>query len=408
MMAFTRFTYLPHSDDVVVPGVVFPLFYFDTDTGRCIFGYEPPAVPAGDPVMFSVNGEMHVEQCLRLTEQTITTDEPGFGKFYAGEDHKPHFLAGNGMDYDLALAGDYSRAQMTACGSHDIVQGYTYAVPYRLPFGAGFSDGSNILFHGAGVIEVLQTGYYRLSFNLPFESAASFLVGCSPGACWYSSMDGGVTWAPLPLTRTFDTVHGDRDDNGTLSLPPVDLLLSAGTWLMVGGFDAAAGAIPASPPAWVNGYSGEGGVYNEAWARVEQGSVSVVPVAGSIIAGTTGGYARRLTEVLATLSGASTTIAIPGIFANTKILGVQLRVDDLITFGGGGATWSAAFSGGSFTALALAQLPAKNTKANKMLVGEVASAAVNIVVTPNAGTFSGGNLRAIVYYEQLDAMADVP
>lgn len=354
-------------------------------------------------------GAVHAETFYRAREAAAPLAEADYGKFYANSaDHKPHYMASDGTDYDLALAGDYSRAQMSNCGAWNIMLG-SPASPVPLPFGTGSSDGASIVFHGSGIIEVLQAGAYRLSFNLPFESDGTFLQGCSPGACWYWSLNHGATWSPLILTRTLDTVHGDADDNGALTLPPVEQVLAAGTWLRVGGFRGDTGSpVPTNTPAWVNGDVDEGGVYDESWARVEQGSVGAVPVSSSLIAGTTGGFARRYTEVLTTLSGASTTIPISGIAADTKILGVQLRVDDLITFGGGGATWSAAFSGGSLTALALTRLPAKNTKANKMLVGEVASAAVNIVVTPNAGTFSGGNLRAIVYYEQLDAMADAP
>lgn len=354
-------------------------------------------------------GAVHAETFYRAREAAAPLAEADYGKFYANSaDHKPHYMASDGTDYDLALAGDYSRAQMSNCGAWNIMLG-SPASPVPLPFGTGSSDGASIVFHGSGIIEVLQAGAYRLSFNLPFESDGVLLQGCSPGACWYWSLNHGATWSPLILTRTLDTVHGDADDNGALTLPPVEQVLAAGTWLRVGGFRGNTGSpVPTNTPAWVNGDVDEGGVYDESWARVEQGSVGAVPVSSSLIAGTTGGFARRYTEVLTTLSGASTTIPISGIAADTKILGVQLRVDDLITFGGGGATWSAAFSGGSLTALALTQLPAKNTKANKMLVGEVASAAVNIVVTPNAGTFSGGNLRAIVYYEQFDAMADAP
>jgi hypothetical protein len=174
----------------------------------------------------------------------------------------------------LPLAGGAAlireRAQLENCGAIDIDAG-TYASPVFLTFGSGSHDDPPFTNHGSGIIEVQQAGIYQLSFNLPFESANSFLVGSSPGACWYWSLDSGATWSPLVQTRTLDTVHGDADDNGSLTLPPIEQNLAAGTWLRVGGWR---NGTPSALGVWVNGYSGEGGVFNEAWARVERGVIS--------------------------------------------------------------------------------------------------------------------------------------
>jgi len=162
------------------------------------------------------------------------------------------------------------RAQLENCGSIDI-DGGTYAAPVWLPFASGSHDNPPFTNHGSGIIEVQQAGIYQLSFSLPFEAANSFLVGCSPGACWYWSLDGGATWSPLVQTRTCDTVHGDADDNGALTLPPVEQNLAAGTRLRVGGFRLGTAA---GLGCWVNGYGPEGGVFNESWARIERGQIS--------------------------------------------------------------------------------------------------------------------------------------
>jgi hypothetical protein len=121
--------------------------------------------------------------------------------------------------------------------------------------------------------------------------------------------------------------------------------------------------------------------------------------------GTTGGYVRKVAEATATLSGATTDIAL-AIPTNSKLLGVQFRVGSTITSGDGGTTWNASYSGGSTTSLVTGQSFTSNTKVNKMHVDEVTSAETNITITPDSGTFSGGEIRAIVYYETFVTLDD--
>jgi hypothetical protein len=125
------------------------------------------------------------------------------------------------------------------------------------------------------------------------------------------------------------------------------------------------------------------------------------------LSGGLGGYRQKLAEATASLLGATSTITL-SVPSQAKILAVQLRVDALITSGDGGTSWSSAFTGGSATVIALTQAFAKNTKADKMLPGEVVSGVTDILVTCNGGTFSGGTVRAIVYYEELEPMPDAP
>lgn len=122
------------------------------------------------------------------------------------------------------------------------------------------------------------------------------------------------------------------------------------------------------------------------------------------VQGTSGGLKRNRAEATATLSGASTNIEV-NVPSGAKLLGVQLRVDTAIT-SATGTTWSAAFTGGSSTALASGQAFTQNTKVSKMLEDEISSGEVDITITPNTGTFTGGAVKAIVYYEELVAMGD--
>ena len=125
--------------------------------------------------------------------------------------------------------------------------------------------------------------------------------------------------------------------------------------------------------------------------------------------GTVGGLATIAAEATATLSGASTTITL-SIPTGAKIIGAELRVDTLITSGDGATSWSAAYSGGNTTAITTAQAFTKNVKVYTLFNENAASAlttnTTNIAITPNSNTFSGGVVRAIVYYRKLVTMAD--
>jgi hypothetical protein len=110
---------------------------------------------------------------------------------------------------------------------------------------------------------------------------------------------------------------------------------------------------------------------------------------------TLGGYVTNYLEASATLTGATTTIEV-NIPATSRIVGVQLRVDTLIT-SISGTTWSAAFSGGSTSAICSGQAFTKNTKVNSF-VNDIITSEADIVITPDTDGFTAGVVRAVVYY----------
>jgi hypothetical protein len=151
------------------------------------------------------------------------------------------------------------------------------------------------------------------------------------------------------------------------------------------------------------------GISTLAYGGAETDNITVTEnlTAGTAsIAGTSEGYKRKFSEATATLSGASTVIHVD-VPAGAKLLGVQLRVDTAVTSGDGGTSWAADFSGGSTTAICSGQAFAKNTKANLMMVDEIIASEADITIDcDGAYTFSGGVIRAIVYYEEITAMGN--
>jgi hypothetical protein len=120
--------------------------------------------------------------------------------------------------------------------------------------------------------------------------------------------------------------------------------------------------------------------------------------------GTTGGLVKKFSEATANIEAdASTTIEV-NIPAVSRILGVQLRVDAALT---DGETWDAAYSGGSTESICTGQAVAKSTKVNS-LASAVVTSETDIAITKNGGgSFTAaGTIRAIVYYETFDNMAD--
>jgi hypothetical protein len=90
------------------------------------------------------------------------------------------------------------------------------------------------------------------------------------------------------------------------------------------------------------------------------------------------------------------------------LTGVQFRVDTAVTSGDGATSWDAVFSGGSSLPLFSAQAFAQNTKGSlKSLYVEDVGSEVDIDITPDSGTFSGGVIRFIVYYTEITALGDV-
>lgn len=122
---------------------------------------------------------------------------------------------------------------------------------------------------------------------------------------------------------------------------------------------------------------------------------------------TGGGEVRKYSEATVTLSGASGTCQV-NIPAGAIITGVQFRVDTAVTSGDGATSWDAVFSGGSSLPLFSAQAFAQNTKGSlKSLYVEDVGSEVDIDITPDSGTFSGGVIRFIVYYTEITALDDV-
>jgi len=120
--------------------------------------------------------------------------------------------------------------------------------------------------------------------------------------------------------------------------------------------------------------------------------------------GTTGGFVRKFAEATANIEAdASTTITL-NIPATSKIVGCQLRVDTALT---DGELWDAAYSGGSTASICSAQTVAKSTKVNSFTT-DITTDTTNIAITKNGGGdfTAAGTIRAIVYYEVFDAMAD--
>lgn len=123
-----------------------------------------------------------------------------------------------------------------------------------------------------------------------------------------------------------------------------------------------------------------------------------------------GGLKRLFSEVVSpTLSGATTVIQV-NIPIGARLLLVQLRVDTVIT---GATFWDAAYSGGSVVIIAVGGALAKNTKINQMFDSNAATditagAETDITITAVGSPFTGGVIRAIVYYEELITMANNP
>lgn len=110
---------------------------------------------------------------------------------------------------------------------------------------------------------------------------------------------------------------------------------------------------------------------------------------------------------LVTLSGAqkSTTINLP---AGAMLLGAAFNVNTAVVTSAATNTWDADFTGGSTTNLVAAgALGAQNTKANKLIVPEIASAETNIEFdAPGVETFSSGVIEVVAYYIDQTSLAN--
>jgi hypothetical protein len=144
------------------------------------------------------------------------------------------------------------------------------------------------------------------------------------------------------------------------------------------------------------------------WAALISGATRIdgdIAIANAAEGGI-GRLTRRTARDVVTLTGASTdttTISIP---AGALLLGASFNVNTAVVDDGGDDTWSAAFVTGSTTVLATAAAAALNTKVNKLIVSELATATTQIRFTPNGGNFTAGVIEVVVYYEMLTSLAN--
>jgi hypothetical protein len=89
------------------------------------------------------------------------------------------------------------------------------------------------------------------------------------------------------------------------------------------------------------------------------------------------------------------------------VLAASFNVNTVVSDDAGDDTWSAAFSGGSTTALATAAAAALDTKVDLQIVDEITTDVTEITFTPNGGDFDAGVIEVVVYYEVLTSLADV-
>jgi uncharacterized repeat protein (TIGR02543 family) len=118
-----------------------------------------------------------------------------------------------------------------------------------------------------------------------------------------------------------------------------------------------------------------------------------------------GGLIRQSIVAGVTLSGGSGTINI-NVPATSRIVAIQLIVDTLITSGDGATSWSAALTGGSSESICSGVVFTKNTTVDS-LISAVVESETDITITPNSGTFSGGVVTAVCYYEKFNDLTTV-
>ena len=117
-----------------------------------------------------------------------------------------------------------------------------------------------------------------------------------------------------------------------------------------------------------------------------------------------------MAEAVGTAGAAAAFTIEVNVPTGARIIGAQLRVDTtLIPDGGGGVSWEAELSGGVSHTLGGGYAFNQNTMVMQLIDASaatiVANAEVDITVTINAGNFqAGGQIRAIVYYQDLVPM----
>ena len=121
-----------------------------------------------------------------------------------------------------------------------------------------------------------------------------------------------------------------------------------------------------------------------------------------------GAFTRQLAEaVSAALSGATGSIAV-NVPSGARILGAQLRVDTAITSDNETKTWAADYVNTPTVAITSGQAFAKNTKFKAVHPAyEITTGTVAITITAAAGLFTGGVVRAVVFYEALATLPTI-
>jgi hypothetical protein len=139
--------------------------------------------------------------------------------------------------------------------------------------------------------------------------------------------------------------------------------------------------------------------------------------------GTTGGYVRKMAEASAAITANHTITITLSIPAGSRILGTQLRVESALA---AGETWNAQYVGGNVATIAHEEAVAINTKiyvpwggldtggtlaAQAAWAVDLTTATTNITIqkhsNPGVDAFTAqGEIRAIVYYEPMSAMAN--
>lgn len=213
--------------------------------------------------------------------------------------------------------------------------------------------------------------------------------------------------------KTYSTALFGILGNGNLQ---VGGIVTPGTSL-ARGMVWKSGTAPTTAPAdaaqlWVADYLGTAG--DSRLHIMGEGSANAHTVMGSgkvSITGTTGGLTRKLSEAVSNIEADESTTITLNIPSGARIIGAQLRVDTALA---AGETWDAAYSGGATQAITSAAAVAKNTKIHAMFntnaATDITSDVTNIAITKNGGgSFTAqGAIRAFVYYEVMDTLADAP
>jgi hypothetical protein len=293
---------------------------------------------------------------------------------------------GRNAGYNIT-SGDYNVALGTEALFNRTTANYAIGIGYR----AGYTDStaeSHNIYIGA------KAGYYQSTGtkNTIIGNEAGY--GTSSNRYWYNTFIGQDAGHDVGV-----------DSEGNVAVGyGAGYKLTTGTQNTFVGRDAGNSTSQLAAPtnSMALGYN----TYTTASNQVVVGNSSVTQtiLRTPTIAGTSGGYKKKLYEVLSgAMTGGTVTITM-GVPTNARLLGIQMKVKDVVT-SDAGTTWKADFAGGSTIAIASGLAYAVNTVSNVLLAGtNITTAGTNIVLTPDNGNFTAGNVQAIVYTEEFDAL----